>query len=483
MAVIRPPGLDAEELVGVGEGPVAVDQHHGVDALAAPHLLLRGRNAVQVELARIDDRHGEILGRVVGGVAAVVELHQLAVQQRLVVELVGKVPQRRKGDARRRAVAVVERHFVHTLHEENPFAGLFETVDGRKAVVGPRARLHRREHDALEGRSVTPVAVAFGVVAVGVVHLGHDRGVAFDRLVDDAPRVVLTGLVDGQRRHHQSAVADLVPVGRRGVEVEVPLAVERAVERVVPNGLLGALLRRVAQPAVEPVVADAHAVGHLGSVEEVGCGVPVLEGADRLHVLLRLFEVFVLPGQTVGVGAGDDPVGRLGRDRQQPLAGDFVDQILGRERLVGVGHDALVEFLQVGVGPGGQFRLDGRHVVLGHDDPRVVGRREFRIVARTGRLLSAAAVSAVPGPASGFVDHSVVGASGEDACRRDEPKQFFQYLHGCKVFCSQTGECPARRPGAPPDSGCQRFSVSCMQRTDMPAARPPPSFHVPCDVR
>ena len=66
---------------------------------------------------------------------------------------------------------------------------------------------------------------------------------------------------------------------------------------------------------------------------------------------------------------------------------------------------------------------------------------------------------------------------------RRDGKQFFQYIHGCKVFCSQAGECPTRRPGTPPDSDCQRFSVSCMQRTDMPAARPPLSFHVPCDVR
>ena len=174
VAIIRPPGFDAEELVGVGESPVAVDQHHGVDALAAPHLLLRGRNVVQVELACIDDRHREVFGRVVGGVAAVVELHQFAVQQRLVVELVGEIPQRREGDARRCAVAVIERHFVHTLHEENPFAGLFETVDSRKTVIGPRARLHRRKHDALERCSVPPVAVAFGIVAVGVVHLGHN---------------------------------------------------------------------------------------------------------------------------------------------------------------------------------------------------------------------------------------------------------------------------------------------------------------------
>lgn len=39
------------------------------------------------------------------------------------------------------------------------------------------------------------------------------------------------------------------------------------------------------------------------------------------------------------------------------LAGDLVDQVLGRERLVGIGYDALVEFLQVASDPAASFAL------------------------------------------------------------------------------------------------------------------------------
>ena len=236
-------------------------------------------------------------------------------------------------------------------------------------ALSPHGAVQERHHQALEGRAVAPVAVTFGVVAVGGVHLQQDVEVRVDALLDQRRGACGAGFVDGQRPADHAAVADLVPVAAGLVEIEVPDLVLGGLEGVLLQCAFGIGPGFGLQFMVEPVVAQSHGHRQLGNVEEMPFCVPAFEIADCVDVPFRMFQIFRVARDPVGVGTGENALESLPGDgenafaRSVELEGQFAVRhapCVGHDHALGV--HAGQQRCRVGDGQLGFQRLEIRGV-------------------------------------------------------------------------------------------------------------------------
>ena len=211
-------------------------------------------------------------------------------------------------------VAVVEgptRRSGHVLH----VAGrLHETFDAAQSAVGIEGRFEGGDQQHVEGRAVTPVVVAFGIVAVRCVdayRVENRRARPFD----DLDGLLFFLIEDGQCAKDQSGIAHLVPVVG-GTEKPVVAFVARGSEAFVADRPENPFPVGGDEAVVEPVITDGYGHRHLAHIEKMG-GVPVAERTDGHHLLFGTQGVTVVAGHTVGKREVKDPSKSFARDGEQ----------------------------------------------------------------------------------------------------------------------------------------------------------------------
>ena len=271
------------------------------DVDAAPEDHCRGQQPVPRQATRI----------------ATGQVRALGPEQRRIVRLCGEVEHRGMKLSATPRVGIVPSETGGSGHVGHVAARLQETRLRAEPEVIAEDPLECAEQHDVEAGAVVPVAVALGIRAVGGI-VGHREDDARDGAIDQRARLLRLALVHRHRAEGDARVAHLVPVVRQA-QPPVDGRIHRRCEPFGDDGVPDRDARTVGQPVVQPVVADGHAHGHLGDVEEVR-RIPVAERRNREHLGLGAAHVARVARQPRGVGEQEEAAQSLARLVEEPAS-------------------------------------------------------------------------------------------------------------------------------------------------------------------